>query len=81
MLRLKVSLCLLSAVLIAGCSTTSTPVSPEKVLPEQNCLQPAQQLPQLKTGQMEEIVRLIPKIADQYYDLAARHQCLVDFVR
>lgn len=75
------SLSLLLALSLMGCATQSTPVLVERVLPEQSCLQPAEALPQLKTRQTEEAIRLLPKVADLYWELAGRHQCLVDFLR
>ena len=73
--------CLLLVLLVTGCATSSMPPLPERVPPQENCLAGPEPLPQLKTGQVDEIIRALTETAAAYWRLAERHQCLAEFVR
>ena len=68
-------------LLLTACSTTGTQQIPEVVMPEEACLQPAEPLPLLKEPSLAAVIRNHVEVADLYWQLAARQQCLIDFER
>lgn len=73
---------LVLALSLQACSTTSTkPFSEPKVLPPEACLSLAEPLIPLSDPSMESLLRKLLEVAGEYYTLAARHGCLVEFNR
>ena len=69
--------------LLPSCSTTGgvpTPVL-EPVLPNEACLQPAEPLPDLLEPSLAAAIRNHLAVADLYWQLAARQDCLIQFER
>ena len=81
-LYLRLALIALLLPLLTACGTTGTSViTPQRVLPEEACLQPAEPLPPLLEPSLAAAIRNHVESADLYWQLAARHQCLADFSR
>lgn len=79
---LSLLLAVLSLGLPMGCSTHGIqPIVAERVLPEESCLQEAEPLPLLTDPTIAGMVRNHAAVADMYWQLAARHSCLVEFNR
>ena len=68
--------------LLTGCLTTGTaPITLKRVQPEEACLQLAEALPPLTEPSLAAAIRNHVEVADLYWQLAARHACLVEFER
>lgn len=75
---------LLGALLLplaTACSTPGTPPIVAQTLPDEACLQEADPLPPLLEPSLAAAIRNHVEVADLYWQLAARHGCLVRFER
>lgn len=73
---------LLSALSLQACSTTGTaPMQVQKVSAPEQCMVLASPLPLLADPTLAGAVRNHLQVAEQYWELAERHRCLVEFER
>lgn len=75
-------LALLLPAYLTSCSTSGTvQTTPQTVLPDEACLTPAEPLPKLLDPSLAGAIRNHVETANLYWELAARHRCLVEFER
>ena len=67
--------------LVTSCATSGTAPTPVLTLPDEACLVEAEPLPLLTDPSLAGMVRNHVEVADLYWQLAARHRCLVEFER
>lgn len=67
---------------LTGCATSGTaPMQAQTVLPDEACLILAEPLPTLPDPSLAAAIRNHVEVANLYWELAARHRCLVEFER
>ena len=67
---------------LTACSTSGTAqITPQTVLPDESCLVLAESLPALLEPSLAAAIRNHVEVANLYWELAARHRCLVEFER
>jgi len=67
---------------LTACSTSGiAQITPQTVLPDEACLVLAEPLPALLEPSLAAAIRNHLETANLYWELAARHRCLVEFER
>lgn len=74
--------CALTAALLTSCATTPTAPSPvAKVSAPEQCLAAPSPLPLLADNSMEALLRHLIAVANEWWALKAKHDCLAEFDR